>query len=92
MSIASETQDVINQRFHTAQMMSLSGVGHWHDLNEEHCTLADPDVEECGGTDPLDLLERDIHMALETVVWAKIHTHVPDDNGFCIVCRWDLNA
>lgn len=95
MSILGETTEIIKVRFKTLQYMNLGSVGHWHDLGDEPCTLAMPDVEECMGHDPLQLLEQDLHNALEQVVYMKLHVdHTPfySENGFCTVCGWDGNA
>lgn len=89
MSINGETQQVINRRFREAQMMRLSGIGHWHGLGQQHCSTNE---EECFGTDPLDLLEQELHYALENLNFMRLHTHQADEHGMCIHCRWDLNA
>lgn len=111
MSIQGETSEIIKRYFKNSQLMSLSGVGHWHPVGEELCTPEVPYrifegpngemlrapviVEECFGHNPLELLEQELHNALEHVVYMKMHVdHTPfyDENGFCTLCGWDGNA
>lgn len=94
MSVIGGVKETIRQYFNTTQRMSLSGIGHWHALGDTLCTLADKDVEECMGHDTLDLLEAELHDALSEVVFIRIHQHTAfmNEQGFCSLCGWDLNA
>jgi hypothetical protein len=85
LSLSGTVSTIIYRRQREAQMMDLTGVGHYHE------DYYDCDDEECLGLDPLVYLEKVLAGQLEEVRAFKNHTHEWYENGRCW-CGWDGNA
>jgi hypothetical protein len=81
--------EVFYKRQNQAQMMDLSGVGHYHYNIQEEIDCTD---DECAGLDPLYELQLDADYVLNNLIPSFVnHKHQWNENGFCW-CGWDGNA
>ncbi len=87
--VAAEVKRYFKQR----QYQSLSGIGHYHDVNEPlPNTEGDCTKEDCLGWNPLQMLQAELYYNLaEVKYYLESHNHEWDENGFC-ECGWDGNA